>query len=390
MEKCVLTLNAGSSSLKAALFGVTDDLRPEGPMARAEASGIGTEFARLELNRGEKRAQTPLRATELKGAFDELLGALIDDDTPIVGVGHRVVHGGRHHAGPVLVNNDVERSLQELAALAPQHQPFNLHGIKVARARFPSIPQVACFDTAFHRTQPDVAQRFALPRDLHDDGVLRYGFHGLSYAFIAEKAADLVGEAASSRMIVAHLGAGASLAALKDGKSVASTMGFTALDGLPMATRCGALDPGVLLHLLEDRGLSSAELRSLLYQKSGLLGVSGISGDMRKLLASEEPAAKEAVDLFVYRVAEEIGRLATVLQGLDVIVFTAGIGENAPPVRRGVIERLRWLGFELNDAANEANQPLITTPGRTPAAYVISTNEEEMLARGVLSVAGSS
>jgi acetate kinase len=291
------------------------------------------------------------------------------------------VHGGVRYSGPAIVTPEVLADLRALVPLAPLHQPYNLGAIEAVFARLPGVPQVACFDTSFHRGQPAVAELVALPADIRAEGVQRYGFHGLSYEYIASVLPETAPEIASGRVIVAHLGSGASLCALRAGKSVDSSLGFTALDGLCMGTRPGALDPGVVLHLFQGLGRSAKDVETLLYKKSGLLGISGVSNDMRDLLESAEPDARLAVDYFVYRAAREIGGLAAVLSGVDGLVFTAGIGENSPEIRRRIGEACAWLGVEIHAEANERRGPRISTVGSRVSAWVIPTNEELMIAR---------
>ena len=291
-----------------------------------------------------------------------------------------MVHGGIEFSAPVRVNAAVLDALARLVPLAPLHQPHNLAAIRAVAARAPELPQVACFDTAFHTGQPPLAQAFALPRRLTEAGLRRYGFHGLSYEYIAHLLPSVDVRAASGRTVVAHLGNGASMCALAAGRSAASTMGFTALDGLPMGTRCGAIDPGVLLYLLEHEGMDARALEKLLYHESGLLGVSGVSSDMRALLASDDAHAREAVDLFVYRIVRELGSLAAALGGLDALVFTAGIGENAPSIRSRVCRAAAWLGIELDENANARGGPRISSAGSRTSAWVLPTYEELMIA----------
>jgi acetate kinase len=298
-----------------------------------------------------------------------------------VGVGHRVVHGGPRFAGPTIVTPEVLAELTGLTPLAPLHQPYNLAAIEAVFARLPGVPQVACFDTSFHRGQPAVAELVPLPRELRQAGIQRYGFHGLSYEYIASVLPQVAPQIAGGRVIVAHLGSGASLCALRAGKSIDSTLGFTALDGLCMGTRPGALDPGVVLHLFQGLKLSAAEVETILYKKSGLAGISGISNDMRDLLGRSEPEARLAVDYFVYRAAREIGAMAAALKGVDALVFTAGIGENSAEIRRRICEDSAWLGIALDQAANAAGGPRITTEASRVSAWVIPTNEELMIAR---------
>jgi len=299
----------------------------------------------------------------------------------VLGVGHRVVHGGAGFAGPTRITPQVVDELRTLIPLAPLHQPHNLAAIDAVFERLPDAPQVACFDTSFHRGQPAVAGIVPLPRDICRGGVQRYGFHGLSYEYIASMLPSVAPEIAGGRVIVAHLGSGASLCAMREGKSVDSTLGFTALDGLCMGTRPGALDPGVVLYLFQSLGLSAKDVESMLYKKSGLLGISGISNDMRDLLGNADPAAQLAVDFFVYRAAKEIGALAAVLGGIDGLVFTAGIGENSAEIRRRICEASAWLGIELDGDANEARSSRISRTGSRVSAWVIPTNEELIIAR---------
>ncbi|MGI9464935.1 MAG: acetate/propionate family kinase, partial [Aestuariivirgaceae bacterium] len=298
----------------------------------------------------------------------------------IIAAGHRVVHGGRDFTGPVLVDAKVIDELETLGVLAPLHQPHNLAAIKTIAAHAPELPQVACFDTSFHRTQPRLAQLFGLPRALTDDGMIRYGFHGLSYEYIASVLPDHLGARAGGRVIVAHLGNGASMCAMRERRSVATSMGFTALHGLIMGRRCGSLDAGVVLHLLQHRGMSVDEVHHLLYRQSGLLGVSGISNSMQVLQESPDPRAQEAVDLFCYRAACELGALVAALEGLDAIVFTAGIGENSAVVRNRICARLAWLGVELDPAANDDDAAVISAENSNVAVLVIPTNEEAIIA----------
>jgi acetate kinase len=307
-------------------------------------------------------------------------------DTPLAALGHRVVHGGADYAAPVRVDPAVLAKLEAFVPLAPLHQPHNLLPIRVIAERRPGLPQVAAFDTAFHRTAPELAQAFALPPQVTERGVRRYGFHGLSYEFIAAVLGQSDARAATGKTVVMHLGNGASMCAMAAGRSVATTMGFTAVDGLPMGTRSGSLDPGVILYLMQQLGMDGGEIEKLLYNESGLLGVSGVSSDMRELLASADPRAKFAVDLFVYRIGRELGSLAAALGGLDAIVFTAGIGERAAAIRAGVCRQATWLGVELDPAANARHGPRISTASSRVAAWVIPTNEELMIARHTLAL----
>lgn len=383
MDDYALVLNAGSSSLKFCVFQ-----RPAGESwhlaARGQIEGIGTS-PRLSAKDagGESLASQDVAARDGKEALDALAGWLRSNygGSRVLGVGHRVVHGGSRFKGPTILNADVMRELYQLVPLAPLHQPYNLAAIEAVFERLPGIPQVACFDTSFHRGQPAVAELVPFPLELRQQGLQRYGFHGLSYEYIASVLPQVAPEIARGRVIVAHLGSGASLCALKEGKSVDSTLGFTALDGLCMGTRPGSIDPGVVLHLFQGLNLSAKEVETLLYKKSGLLGISGISNDMRDLLGRSEPAARLAVDYFVYRVAKEIGALTAVLGGIDAIVFTAGIGENSPEIRRRICEASAWLGIEVDEAANGERLSKISTSHSKISVWVIPTNEELMIAR---------
>ena len=383
MDDYALVLNAGSSSLKFCVFE-----RPAGEgwhlAARGQVEGIGSA-PRLSVKdaEGETLANQEVLARNGSDALDNLAGwlRLHYGGSHVLAVGHRVVHGGARFRGPTLVNEEVLRELHRLVPLAPLHQPYNLAAIEAVFNRLPGIPQVACFDTSFHRGQPEVAELIPLPRELRQQGLQRYGFHGLSYEYIASMLPHVAPEIANGRVIVAHLGSGASLCALKNGKSFDSTLGFTALDGLCMGTRPGTLDPGVVLHLVQGLNLPAKEVETILYKKSGLLGISGISNDMRDLLGRIEPSARLAVDYFVYRAAKEIGSLTAALGGLDAIVFTAGIGENSAEIRQRICESSAWLGIELDDAANNGRQQKISTSRSKISVWVIATNEELMIAR---------
>jgi acetate kinase len=385
MADAILVLNAGSSSLKFSVF--TGGPSAE-PLLRGQLEGLFTRprFKARDAAGGvvgEKEWPEGSRLGHV-GAIDFLFtwgrGDVLRGHR-IAAAGHRVVHGGLRYSQPVRIGPEVLAELEAFVPLAPLHQPHNLAAIRAVAQRVPALPQVACFDTAFHRTQPAAAQPFALPRRYAEEGVLRYGFHGLSYEYIATVLPGTDPQAAAGRTVVAHLGNGASMCALRGGRSVASTMGFTAVDGLPMGTRCGALDPGVLLYLMDRHGMDARAVEKLIYQQSGLLGVSGISSDMRALLASPDPRAAEAVALFTYRIGRELGSLAAALGGLDALVFTGGIGENAAAVRARVCRDAAWLGLELDAAANDAGGPRLSQPGSRVAAWVIPTNEELMIAR---------
>jgi acetate kinase len=308
-----------------------------------------------------------------------LRGELADDH--LVGVGHRVVHGALEYTRPVRLDAQVLAALEKFIPLAPLHQPHNLSPIRILLERAPGLPQVACFDTSYHRSNPEVAQRFALPAELHEAGVRRYGFHGLSYEYIASVLPQFDAKAAQGRTVVFHLGNGSSMCAILAGRSMASTMGFTAVEGLPMGTRAGSLDPGVVLYLMDELKMDTRAIEKLIYQQSGLLGVSGISSDMRTLLASAEPGAKQAIDLYVYRIGRELGSLAASLRGVDAIVFTAGIGENSAELRERVCRDAAWLGLDFDADANRSGARRISRPGRRVGAFVVPTNEELMIAR---------
>jgi acetate kinase len=385
MANAIVVLNAGSSSIKFSLFlerqGVLElDLR-----GQVEGLYTNARFVSKAPDGTIKAEKTWPAGVSLDhdGALDHLVAHLRAElaDDRLIGIGHRVVHGGLAYTQPVRVDAAVLKVLETFAPLAPLHQPHNLAPIRRVLARAPELPQVACFDTAFHRSQPEVAQMFALPAELRDAGVMRYGFHGLSYEYIASVLPDIAPRLAKGRCVVLHLGNGASMCALEAGRSIASTMGFTAVDGLPMGTRSGALDPGVILYLMDQRGMDARGIEKLLYTQSGLLGVSGISSDMRTLLSSAEPRAKLAVDLFLYRIRRELGSLSAALGGLDGIVFTGGIGENAPVIRSRVCRDAAWLGVELDEEANAGGRECISGGSSRVEAWVVPTNEELMIAR---------
>jgi len=385
MDACVVVLNAGSSSVKFSIFR-TPDPHVSRLEVRGQIDGIGTsprltakngdgaviDDRALDASVSDARAGLEVLATWLRSHYG---GARV------LGVGHRVVHGGARYTGPTLITPEVLADLRELVPLAPLHQPHNLAAIDAVTERLPGVPQVACFDTSFHRGQPAVAELVPLPRDICRAGVQRYGFHGLSYEYIASVLPEVAPEIADGRVIVAHLGSGASLCAMKARKSIDSTLGFTALDGLCMGTRPGSVDPGVILYLFQNLGLTPKAVETILYKKSGLLGISNISNDMRDLLGRDDPNARLAIDYFVYRAAKEIGALAAALRGIDALVFTAGIGENAPEVRRRICDASSWLGIELDDDANGRKETRISRPGSRVSAWVIPTNEELMIAR---------
>ncbi len=380
-EPLIGVINAGSSSLKFSFYegenrllsGQVDGI---GVLAKASAAGPqGESIAPPELVGRPATAPSELLPAIIPWARERLGGR------QLAALGHRVVHGGMRYSRPARVTPELLVELEALVPLAPLHEPHNLAPIKMALKLNPDLPQVACFDTAFHRTAPEVEQAFALPYSFYEEGVRRYGFHGLSYEYIASILPQRAPEIADGRVVVAHLGNGCSACALKDGVSVATTMGFTALDGLPMGTRCGELDAGVVLHLIQQKRMDANELVDLLYRRSGMLGLSGVSSDFRELLASEEPRARFAVDLFCYRVARHIASLAAALGGLDGVVFTAGVGENAAPVRAAICRACAWLGVELDAAANNEHRERISTRTSRTAAFVIKTDENLMIAR---------
>jgi acetate kinase len=381
----VLVVNAGSSSVKFQIFEVAAD----GALARrikGQMDGIASR-PRLRAS-GADGATLIDRTYEIAEVADvpaalAVAGAWLREDQAIdpIAVGHRVVHGGPDYDRAVLVDDDVVARLERYVSLAPLHQPHNLAPIRSIRARLPELPQVACFDTAFHRGHSTAAEHFAIPERFYQEGVRRYGFHGLSYEYIADRLRTVAPEIAAGKVIVAHLGSGASMCALDNGRSIESTMGFTALDGLPMGTRPGQIDPGVLLYLLSEKGMDAAALQDMLYRDSGLKGLSGMSNDMRELQTSTDPRARLAVDYFVYRATLSAGMLAAALGGLDAFVFTAGIGENSPVIRARLAEKLEWLGVTVDAAANAANALRISRPLGRAALLVVPTDEELMIAR---------
>ncbi|MGE5370238.1 MAG: acetate/propionate family kinase [Chloroflexota bacterium] len=385
----IAVVNAGSSSIKFAIF---DAAEHPALRLRGQVEGIGaTPRAKLTDATGaivaqEEPAPTGFDHVAATQTMMRVAGPFLEGHD-IVAMGHRVVHGGSDFAEPALINDDILERLAALIPLAPLHQPHNLAVIRAMRALRPRLPQVACFDTAFHRSQPPIAQAFAIPRNYSDAGVRRYGFHGVSYQYVIGRLREIAPELAQGRVIVAHLGNGASLCAIRDGRSVASTMGFTTVDGLVMGTRCGALDPGVLIHLMDQYGMGPRELENLIYRESGLLGVSGISSDMRVLRAAAEPEAKEAIALFVYRIQREIGSLAAALGGLDALVFTAGIGENDANTRAEVVAGCGWLGLSLDAQANARGDSIISSSDSVVAVLTIPTNEELEIAKSAWRIA---
>lgn len=388
MSEVLFVVNAGSSSIKFKLYRVVgEDIAL---VFGGAVDGIGT---RPRLKAKDHAGETLI---ERSYAADEVANSsqaqrIIADwvggemkDAQLIGIGHRVVHGGPVYSAPVLVDDAVMRTLETFIPLAPLHQLSNLDPIRVLRERRPDLPQVACFDTAFHRGHPELSDRFALPRGLYDEGVRRYGFHGLSYEYVSQALRGIAPEVADKRVIIAHLGSGASVCALEGGRSIETTMGFTALDGLPMGTRSGSLDPGVVLHLIEQKGMSPAEVGHMLYHESGLRGLSGISNDVRALLESDRPEAAMAIDFFSLRVAQAFASLSVSLGGLDALVFTAGVGENAHQVRRNVVERLHWAGLSLDDEANRRNDSRIEAGDSRVPILVVPTDEERMIGQHTL------
>lgn len=382
MHEPILVINAGSSSIKFSVFETAVD-RSLSVVACGQVEGIGTSPQLcITDSDGHKLIDQPITGTDHDGAM-----AAINDwfrahtEMDFIAIGHRIVHGGLAYSQPVLIDGAVMDTLKALIPLAPLHQPHQIAAIKAIKKAMPQVPQVACFDTAFHRGQPSLAQQFALPRALTGKGIRRYGFHGLSYEYIMSVLPRYAPECAAGKVVVAHLGNGASMCAIDKGRSIATTMGLTALDGLPMGTRAGTLDPGVILYLLQHEHMDAAEIEQLLYQRSGLLGVSGLSSNMRTLLASDAPAAKEAIDLFVYRIGRELGSLAAALGGLDVLVFTGGIGEHAAPIRARVCSDAHWLGIALDEGANANGSPCISQPDSKVSAWVIPTDENMMIVR---------
>jgi acetate kinase len=391
MRQPLLVINAGSSSIKFALFeSAADGSLSAGVQGQVE--GIGNS-PRLEVRdaQGGALADQPVTAVGHDGAIaamQEWFAGHIGSESGFDGVGHRVVHGGLKYSQPALVDSTLLSDLQQLVPLAPLHEPHQIAAIRAVSAAAPELRQVVCFDTAFHHGQRSLAQEFALPRELTARGIRRYGFHGLSYEYIVSVLPRIAPDCAGGKLVVAHLGNGASMCAIDRGRSVASTMGLTPVDGLPMGTRSGALDPGVVLYLMQHEGMDAAAIEQLIYQRSGLLGVSGLSSDMRTLLASDLPAAKEAIDLFVYRIGRELGSLVAALGGLDALVFTGGIGEHAWQIRSRVCQDARWLGITLDEAANVSGGPRISRPGSVPAAWVIPTDENLMVARHTRALLG--
>jgi acetate kinase len=383
MSRSIAVINAGSSSVKFALY---DTEMAERCSFRGQVEGIGVK-PRLKVADADgcvvEGRDLAAQGFDHGAAMREIIAtgrALLKGGT-VAAFGHRVVHGGVKYDAPVRVTEAVLNDLVKLEPLAPLHQPHNLAPIHAILRAAPEVPQIACFDTAFHRTQSALAQAFALPRRFAEEGVRRYGFHGLSYEFLTSRLKELAPDLADKRIVFAHLGNGASLCAVKDGRSIASTMGFTAVDGLMMGTRCGSIDPGAILYMVQQHGMDAAAIEDLIYKKSGLLGVSGISSDMRALRASSDPAAKEAIALFVYRIVRELGSLVAALGGLEALVFSAGIGEHDPATRAEVLDDSRWTGVILDPERNNKDEGLISADHSPVAVWVIPTDEERLIAR---------
>ncbi len=393
LSKVILTLNAGSSSLKFAVFSLADG-GALNPLASGEIEGIGaTAKGAVKTSSGdasELALDPKAGGVDHQAAMGAILGWLKEAGyaDSVAAVGHRVVHGGPDLGQPILVNVEALEKLRRLIPLAPLHQPHNIAGIEAAMKAFPGTPEVACFDTAFHRSHPFVSDTFALPSSYYEEGVRRYGFHGLSYEYIMQTLRKIAPQNAREDVVIAHLGNGASMCAVHDGRSIASTMGFTAVDGLPMGTRCGQLDPGVLLYLMTEKRMSAEAITELLYKNSGLKGMSGISQDMRELEASDSPAAREAIDYFVARARRELAGLAAVVDGPEAIVFTAGIGEHAWKVREAILSGMEWMGIHLDIEANRASAEIISAKSSPTIVFVIPTDEERMIAEHTVVTAG--
>ncbi|MFL6738852.1 MAG: acetate/propionate family kinase [Sphingomicrobium sp.] len=383
MAECIAVVNAGSSSVKFAFYDSEGD-QPLLLKGQVEQIGVapslsasnpaGEEVSSLSWP-AEGFGHAQAMAAILEVAREQLAGSTVK------GVGHRVVHGGTNFTGPVEVTAEIIAELEKLAPLAPLHQPHNLGPIKAIAQNRPDVRQVACFDTAFHQSQPHLAQAYALPRELSDSGIRRYGFHGLSYEYVSGRLAEISSDHGGKRIVIAHLGNGASLCAVHEGRSVATTMGFTAVEGLVMGTRCGSIDPGVLIYLMDEHGMDARALESLIYKKSGLLGVSGISSDMRSLRGSDDPKAREAIELFIYRIVREIGSLSAALGGLEGLVFTGGIGQRDLKTRQEVVAGCAWLGADLDEQRNAAGEGLISSDYSKIPIWVLPTDEERVIAR---------
>lgn len=379
MQQVILIVNAGSSSIKFSIFNIELHLNYHGEV---ESIFNSPSFS-VSNSKQQQILQQNLSTTGFEFALQTIFNWIQNLSTEfiLIAVGHRVVHGGTYFVQPTLIDADVIKKLQDLNSLAPLHQPYNIEVIKIIHQSYPKLKQVACFDTTFHQTQNELAKLFAIPRALTEEGIIRYGFHGISYEYIASVMQEKLGDVANNRVITAHLGNGASMCAMYQRRSIATSMGFTALDGLMMGTRTGQIDPGVLLYLLQHKNYSVQQLEHLLYLESGLLGVSTISSDVRDLLTNQDIKAQQAIDLFCYRAALEVGALSVALKGLDVLIFTAGIGEHQPKIRAMICDYLKWLGIELDDAANKNNGLIISTKKSSIVVAVIPTNEELMIAK---------
>jgi acetate kinase len=377
MQEVIIVINAGSSSIKFAIFAA-DGSRYPAVLYRGQISGIGNEEAQFTVQ-GDSHS---LPIHDHQGALRVLLDWLDahDDDLRVLAVGHRIVHGGSHHIRPALIDEAVMADLEALVPLAPLHQPHNLSAIRALQCLYPEMTQVACFDTAFHHTIPEVAHTFALPKSLYEEGVRRYGFHGLSYEYIVNVLPQHSEAEADGRIVIAHLGQGASLCAVRNRQSIATTMTFTPLDGLPMGTRCGSIDPAVVLYLFREKNMTVDDISDLLHHQSGLAGLSGISGDMKTLLGSDHADARKAVDIFVYHICRELGSLAAALDGLDTLIFTAGIGERAAVIRDKVCRGAAWLGIDIDPEANDSDAAQISSAKSAVSVRVIPTNEEQIIA----------
>lgn len=393
MSDAIIVLNAGSSSLKFSIYSLVDQTLQIVNRGLIEGLGTSPRFKAKDSN-GKVIAEAALNGSGAAFGHPEALAHLVQwmrethgEKYTIVAIGHRMAHGGADFVKPTLIDDGVIERLEQLIPLVPLHQPHNLAAIRAVSRLRPELPQVACFDTAFHQGRQRVTERMGLPDEMFKRGMRRWGFHGLSYEFIARQFRRKAPEIASGRVIAAHLGSGASLCAMKDGRSVDTSMGFSALDGLPMGTRCGSLDPGAVLYLLRQ-GWNVERIEELLYKKSGLLGISNLSNDVRDLLASEKPLAAEAIEFFVYRIAREIGSLAAALEGLDALIFTAGVGENSPVIRQRVCQKLSWLGIAIDADANQRSEACISPKGKTPSVWVIPTDEEFVIATHTLDVIG--
>jgi acetate kinase len=397
VNRQIVVINSGSATVKFAGYEMTDNAAETHRLYRgiAEWAGDGARFrvanAEDTLVVDESIDTAREQSSDVQPLLDHALKWLqMSSQHPIAAFGHRVVHGGDAFSAPILLDDAALSQLESYVPLAPLHQPFNLEAIRTIKNLWPDTPQVACFDTAFHQTQPRVARMFGLPLEYFDKGIKRYGFHGLSYEFIARVLPDYMGEAAEGRVVVAHLGSGASLCAMRNRKSVATTMGFTALDGLVMGTRCGNIDPGVILYLMDEEELDSEQLAGLLYRHSGLLGVSGISADMRELLTSDSRQAADAIELFVYAAVRQIGALIAALGGLDALIFTGGIGTHSAPIRQRICEQSEWAGIKLNLDANAAQSPRISADNSPVSVWVITTDEEQVIADHTLKLISTS